>query len=202
MKLSYPLNLPFQISQRFGENAVYYSQFHDINGNPYLGHNGLDFAVPIGTPVYATHDGIVQFAQIDDVMSLTVSIDSSDGTFRTLHCHLSESKVSLGQSVKRGDLIALSGNTGRFTSGPHLHWGVHPLNPEVLGNGYNGAVNPFNYIDGTYPNSTQPVSIPAPTDGVADFITALNKYQTSKGIKPYPKIGPLTKSALLKDNLI
>lgn len=198
MKISYPLNLPFQISQRWGENPEYYAKLG------MKGHNGVDFAVPIGTPIMACHDGTIQFSGIDSVRSLTVCIDSPDGTLRTLYCHLSESKVQVGQVVKRGDVIALSGNTGNFTTGPHLHLGTRPL-PAQMDNGWNGAVNPFNYFDGTYPNSpqtTQPELISALPDGVKDFITALTKYQISKGIKPYPKIGPMTLQALKKDNLI
>jgi murein DD-endopeptidase MepM/ murein hydrolase activator NlpD len=162
------------------------------------GHNGVDFAVPVGTPVYATHDGVIQFSQVDSSDSLTISVDSLDGTIRTLNCHMSTTKVVVGQQVRRGDLIGLSGNTGRYTTGPHLHHEIieltsgHVTNP---GNGFNGAVNNFNYYDGTYPISN-------PKDDTTDFVLALNKYQISKGIKPYPKIGPQTLLALKKDNLI
>lgn len=195
MKISYPLNLPFQISQKWGENYDYY-----FSNFGYKGHNGVDFAIPVGTPVYACHDGTIQFSAIDSVRSLTVCIDSTDGTLRTLYCHLSESKVQVGQVVKRGELIALSGNTGSFTTGPHLHLGCRPL-PANMDNGYNGADNPFNYFDGTYPNSPQkPQVIPTPTFPVhfIAFQKALNDFQIKEGIKPYDLVGPATKKALNK----
>ena len=191
MKISYPLNLPFHISQLWGENPDYYSKL-GMNG-----HNGIDFAVPIGTPVYACHDGVIQFTGIDSVRSLTVCIDTNDGTLRTLYCHLSESKVTLGQKVKRGELIALSGNTGSFTTGPHLHLGTRPLNPVNMHNGMNGAVNPFNYLDGTYPNTVIKEEVKLPEHFIA-FQEALKTFQEKEGIKPYPLVGNLTKKALNK----
>lgn len=201
MKISYPLNLPFQISQRWGENPEYYAQLG------MKGHNGVDFAVQIGTPIYACHDGTIQFSGIDSVRSLTVTIDSVDGTLRTLYCHLSESKVKVGQVVKRGDLIALSGNTGSFTTGPHLHLGTRPL-PAQMDNGYNGAANPFNYFDGTYPNSSvnsSPVSIPASTAPFLEMQEAILKFQLSEGITVFKdkplntvKYGPTTLSKAKK----
>lgn len=190
LSISYPLNLPFQISQKWGENPDYYSQLG------LKGHNGVDFACVIGTPVYACHDGTIQFSGIDSVMSLTVSIDSVDGTLRTLYCHLSESKVQVGQRVKRGDLIALSGNTGRFTTGPHLHLGCRPL-PAQMDNGWNGADNPFNYFDGTYPNSPS-VVVPALPQHFVDFQSALTTFQTKEGLVPFPLVGPKTREKLNK----
>lgn len=194
MKISYPLRMPFHISQKWGENAEYYSQLG------MKGHNGVDFACLIGTPVYACHDGTIQFSDIDSVMSLTVSIDSIDGTLRTLYCHLSESKVKVGQVVKRGDLIALSGNTGRFTTGPHLHLGCRTL-PAQMENGWNGASNPFNYFDGSYPNSQQsvnPIAVPALPQHFIDFQSALKVFQEKEGFKSYPLVGINTKKALNK----
>lgn len=61
-------------------------------------------------------------------------------------------------------------------------------------NGYNGCYS--------WTKTTQPMAVPAQPNDVTDFISALSKYQTAKGIKPYPKIGPQTKLALIKDNLL
>lgn len=187
MKICYPLNLPFHVSQKWDEGKTYYNTI-GLNG-----HNGWDFAVPVGTPVYATHDGVIQFAGIDSTMSLTVGIDSSDDRFRTLYCHLSEIKVKYGQKVQKGELIALSGNTGRYTTGPHLHFGIRPL-PAKMDNGYNGAVNPANYFDGTYPNSE---TGKAPQHFI-DFQKALEQFQLAEGIKPFELVGPATRKALNK----
>jgi len=200
MKISYPLKMPFHISQRWGENPEYYSQLG------MKGHNGVDFACPTGTPVYACHDGVIQFSGIDSVRSLTVCVDSTDGTLRTLYCHLSESKVKLGQVVTRGELIALSGNTGSFTTGPHLHLGTRPL-PAQMDNGYNGAANPFNYFDGSYPNSSPTVvpTVPASTSAFLEMQAAILKFQLSEGITVFKdkplnmvKYGPSTLNKALK----
>lgn len=196
MKISYPLNLPFQISQKWGENPEYYSQLN------MKGHNGVDFAVQVGTPIYACHDGTVIYASIDSTMSHTVRIEDTTSTFETLYAHLSEFKVKIGDSVKRGDIIALSGNTGRFTTGPHLHMGVRPL-PAVMDNGYNGASNPFNYFDGTYPNSVevkQPVAVPAKPDLFKKAMFAIRELQIANNIMDFAqennpkriKVGPKT----------
>lgn len=187
MKICYPLNLPFNISQRWGEGKEYYSKIG------MKGHNGFDFSCPIGTPVYATHDGVIQFAGVDSSESLTVGIDSTDGKIRTLYCHLSDIKVKYGQNVKRGELIALSGNTGKYTTGPHLHLGVRPL-PAQMDNGYNGADDPMKYFDGTYPNS----QVGKAPQHFIDFQKALEQFQTAEGIKPFELVGPATRKALNK----
>jgi murein DD-endopeptidase MepM/ murein hydrolase activator NlpD len=187
MKISYPLNLPFHISQKWGENPEFY------NTIGLKAHNGWDFAIVEGTPVYAAHDGVIQFAGIDSTMSLTVGIDSSDGSLRTLYCHLSDLKIKYGQNVKRGDLIALSGNTGRFTTGPHLHFGVRPL-PAQMDNGYNGAADPSLFFDGTYPNTV----VGQHPKHFTDFQKALEQFQLAEGLTPYPLVGPNTKKKLNK----
>jgi len=201
MKISYPLNMPFHISQRWGENVDYYKTNLGM-----LGHNGVDFACPVGTPIYACHDGTIQFSGIDSVRSLTVCIDTPNGLLRTLYCHLSESKVQIGQEVKRGELIALSGNTGSFTTGPHLHLGTRPL-PAQMDNGWNGAANPFNYFDGSYPNSSPTVvpTVPASTSAFLEMQAAILKFQLSEGITVFKdkplnmvKYGPSTLSKALK----
>lgn len=99
-------------------------------------HNGIDFLVNTGTPVYATGDGKVKFAGRKGGLGKTVIIDHGFG-YTTIYGHLSRIKVRRGQKVKRGDLIALSGNSGRLSTGPHLHY-------EVRHNGI--ALNPRNFM--------------------------------------------------------
>lgn len=184
--IPYPLNLPFLISQKWGENSTYY------NTIGLKGHNGWDFSLPVGTPIYACHDGKVDFAGIDGTDSKTIAIDTIsnydfDGkqvTFRTMYAHLSEYFVSPGQLVKKGEKIGLSGNTGRYTTGPHLHFGVKPIinySPIDVNNGYNGAVDPVHFFDGTYPSS----SVENPALIKAKF--ALRDWQVSVGIKDFAK---------------
>lgn len=94
-------------------------------------HEGMDFACDIGTPVYATGDGTVTTAEWHSGYGNHIDINHGFG-YLTRYAHLSELKVRPGQEVKRGDLIGLSGNTGKST-GPHVHYEVRlkdvPQNP-------------------------------------------------------------------------
>ena len=95
-------------------------------------HAGMDFTAKQGTPIYATGDGRVTFADYaTNGYGRHVVIDHGFG-YNTLYAHLSELKVRNGQKVKRGDVIGLVGNTG-LSAGPHLHYEVHkngqPVDP-------------------------------------------------------------------------
>ena len=85
-------------------------------------HLGTDFRAAIGDKVPTTNTGKVVFAGDLFYTGGTVIIDHGLEIF-SVYGHLSKPLVEAGQIVKRGDVIGLSGNTGR-TSGPHLHWGV------------------------------------------------------------------------------
>ncbi len=98
-------------------------------------HNGVDFAAPSGTPIYAAADGDVIAAGYSSSMGNYVMIDHGSDII-TIYMHASSLNVSEGQSVSRGDRIASVGSTGRST-GPHLHFGVRE----------NGSyVNPWKYL--------------------------------------------------------
>ncbi len=94
-------------------------------------HNGIDFTASVGTPVYATGDGVVTYAGRGNGFGIHIKIDHGFG-YVTVYAHLSKLKVKKGQKVKRGEIIGLSGNTG-LSAGPHLHYEVHykgkPVNP-------------------------------------------------------------------------
>lgn len=99
-------------------------------------HNGVDFTVPEGTRVFATADGIVKDATNRTSSSgLTVTIDHGNG-YETRYSHLSEALVRKGQKINRGDIIALTGNSG-LSLAPHLHYEVR-YGEE--------AVDPVNYF--------------------------------------------------------
>ena len=99
-------------------------------------HYGIDLAAPIGTPIYAPADGIVKrVRRTKGGYGLMLEIDHGIG-ITTRYGHLSMVLVRPGQKVKRGQIIARVGNTGRST-GPHLHYEVRILNKPV---------NPLNYI--------------------------------------------------------
>lgn len=208
----YPCNLPFLISQKWGENPEFYKTIG------MKGHNGWDLAVPVGTPIYSTIDGTVFYAQVDGTEAKTIAINTLDlfdysvgqVQFQTLYTHLSDIKVSVGQIVKKGQLIGLSGNTGRYTTGPHLHYGIHPVINNVsieAGNGYNGAVDPVHHFDGTYPDTKRvPVEV---VDTFGIMMKAVREYQLSRGIKDFQyetnprkiQIGPKTLRAIKQDSL-
>jgi murein DD-endopeptidase MepM/ murein hydrolase activator NlpD len=105
----------------------------------YRKHNGLDILNDIGTPVKSTGKGKVVFLGNKGGYGLAIEIDHGFG-YRTIYGHLSKSLVKEGQTVKRGDLIAKSGNSG-LSSGPHLHY-------EVLHNGQN--LNPADFFFDEY----------------------------------------------------
>lgn len=97
-------------------------------------HSGMDFSCDVGTPVYATADGVVKSADWESGYGMTVEIEHGYG-YQTRYCHLSSYRCRVGQQVKRGELIALSGSTGKST-GPHVHY-------EVVQRGQ--KVNPVNF---------------------------------------------------------
>ncbi len=98
-------------------------------------HKGVDWATPVGTPVYASSGGTVVKAGWARGYGYVVYINHPDGR-QTRYAHLSKVQVSVGQTVSQGDKIALSGNTG-VSSGPHVHF-------EILINGK--QVNPLDYL--------------------------------------------------------
>ncbi len=84
-------------------------------------HYGTDFAVPTGTRVYATGDGVVLKSEKNHYAAGNYIVIKNSRHYSTRFLHLSKSYVKKGQHVKMGQVIALSGNTGRST-GPHLHY--------------------------------------------------------------------------------
>lgn len=86
-------------------------------------HEGVDIITNIGTPVAAPGRGVVSFVGERGGYGLCIEIDHGFG-YRTILGHLSEIDVKTGQSVKRGQIIAKSGNSG-LSTGPHLHYEVH-----------------------------------------------------------------------------
>jgi len=85
-------------------------------------HSGLDIPNPIGTPVYAPADGVVDFVGHSNGNGQTVLLDHGRGII-TQYAHLSKANVKKGEVVRKGQQIANVGNTGK-SSGPHLHYEV------------------------------------------------------------------------------
>ena len=85
-------------------------------------HQGLDIAVPVSTPIRATGGGRVEEAGTDDEYGLYVLLTHPDG-FESMYGHASRLLVQAGDTVRAGEVIALSGSTGRSTA-PHLHFEI------------------------------------------------------------------------------
>ncbi|MGW6774169.1 M23 family metallopeptidase, partial [Streptomyces sp. NPDC055037] len=100
------------LSARYGQAGVNWMSIH----------TGIDFPVSYGTPVMAATDGTVR-TQYNSAYGNMAIVTAPDGT-ETWYCHLSTTKIRSG-SVKAGDVIAYSGNSGNST-GPHLHFEVRP----------------------------------------------------------------------------
>lgn len=193
-KLQFPLrpqkNGIIFITQLFGENSVPFYKDMGLKG-----HNGIDFRTlhyqDGEAPIYAAHDGWVisdkntqsntagRFVKIE---SDELSINGEKCKVVTVYFHLSRCIVSStdnakdykavyhGRSrpwVKAGQLIGYGGNTGKYTTGPHLHLGMYILNKKSgeayykdVDNGYNGAVNPIKYFkdNKVYQRMTGPFS--------------------------------------------
>lgn len=140
-----------RVSQLFGKRPDVYSKFG------MKGHNGLDYGIPTGTPIYAATDGVVKVMD-SGVGGYGLHIKQRN-PYKACECvygHLSKMNVSSGARVNMGDLIGWSGNTG-FSSGPHLHFGYRFLKPSknddvftwsVLeyDNGFYGYIDPIDFL--------------------------------------------------------
>lgn len=121
--LSYPLD-NVRITQYFGNTA-----FAASGAYAGKGHNGIDFAAPLGTPVKAALAGTVIGADDTDTVKgcysfgKWVMVKHSNG-LNTMYAHFSQISVSQGQTVTTGQVLGYSGETG-YATGPHLHFGVY-----------------------------------------------------------------------------
>lgn len=132
--LVYPIESPDEVrlSQDFGINPQWYPNV--------TGHDGLDWAIPVGTPIFASHDGQVivsgyrpdrpDYDPYGDHVRIYIEAKDHNGYYReytSIYGHLSVLGVQVGDHVKQGDFIGLSGGVGSragYSTGPHLHFGV------------------------------------------------------------------------------
>ena len=110
----FPFNIRAKVTSPFNP-----SRRHPVTGviRP---HNGVDFGMPVGTPVIAPSDGVVTKASFTRSTGYYIVLRHR-GAYSTVYMHLSKLGVKVGQSVKMGSVIARSGNTG-LSTGPHLHY--------------------------------------------------------------------------------
>jgi hypothetical protein len=119
-----------------GDITSPYGNQRMFNGQLRSYHNGVDFRAPVGKPVYAANSGIVRSAKNLFFSGNIVIVDHGTGIF-SHYAHLSKINVTGGQPIQKGEIVGLSGATGRV-SGPHLHWGIK----------VNGVyVNPLHFVD-------------------------------------------------------
>jgi hypothetical protein len=136
------LVLPFEgkhvVTTLFGEDVIDPDMKEKYETFGVLGHDGLDFDMPIGTPVLAVDTGKVVRARKDDDYGTTLVIQHNWG--KSYYGHLSEIAVDEGAVVRKGDTVAKSGNSGLSTDA-HLHFGLK-LNDHNAKNGYYGKIDP------------------------------------------------------------
>jgi murein DD-endopeptidase MepM/ murein hydrolase activator NlpD len=131
-ELARPVGIPVagnqDISSRYGVRGNPFGRGHEF-------HNGVDFVIDTGTPILATGPGVVEAAGYEGPNGNRVAINHGFG-YRSVFAHLSKVQVKPGDQVKRGQVVGLSGNTGR-SSGPHLHYTLY----------YHGkTINPDRYL--------------------------------------------------------
>lgn len=189
----YPLT-SYTLTQGFGANPAYYSQYGQ------QGHNGLDLGNSLDTPVYAASDGTVEFegwgqnnSWMGSVAGICIIINHGD--IRTGYAHLNSTVINRGQQVGKGQLIGYLGSTGAAT-GPHTHF-------EFIGgtfnNGYAGRINP-NQFDLGY------ITNPQGGDDMIDQDTLTKLFNIILGRNPDPDavshyVGHYTTSFVVSDLL-
>ena len=160
MQLIKPFNGNYPVTQRFGET------FTDPKG-----HKGIDYALPLGTPVLAAADGIVEKAGVDNTGYGNMILIRHLWTDGTVYAHLRNWSVQPGQQVKAGEIIGYSGNTGNST-GAHLHFEYR-----TVCNDYKSAIDPEIFMK-TSSQNQNPEPVGAVSFGrvrvIADYVAIRN----------------------------
>lgn len=189
-----PFRSKFKITQQFGVNVSYYSQFG------LKGHEGIDL-IPTGSvwDVLSLEDGVVV---LDDDVVGSVSTDPYGKIVTvwhpsikkaTMYCHLSENFVSLGQIVKKGDRLGTMGSTGN-SSGAHLHLNLFNVDDNGVrlnrNNGYLGGIDPLPFLESDSAIIAQPIAqnqpteIPVPSDYQPMKQVITDVYRAICGVEP------------------
>jgi hypothetical protein len=191
------------VSQGFGSNPT-----RDLPADSWLiqtfgnyqpnGHTGVDFPVAVGTPVRAAASGVVQHvgwysgSYADNPYWISPSFAGfvmviDHGSFVGIYAHLSSSPVNVGQTVREGDIVAYSGNSGGST-GPHLHFEVLPDGWD-FNNGMYGRVNPARYITGITAQSSTTKPKPQEDTLSAAEVQEIKEYMHALLIGGYQSAG-------------
>lgn len=156
MAFQKPINA--NVTQRFSADfQLADGRWYYKNTLGYNGHNGDDYAAPIGTPVYAADEGTITFegwGQNHSWMGTAAGICVliNNGGVYSGYAHLNGTVVNKGQRVNKGQLIGYVGQTGAAT-GPHLHFEALPLVPNFK-NGYAGRIDPQQFMETPVNNAT------------------------------------------------
>jgi murein DD-endopeptidase MepM/ murein hydrolase activator NlpD len=140
-----------RITQLFGQNPDVYKQFG------LAGHDGVDFGIPIGTPLFSPFEGSVKVKD-SGAAGYGLHVKIRGGGKEAVLGHFSKMVVADGAYVKMGQLLGYSGNSG-FSTGPHLHFGLRFIDeapktqPDIwrwtvldYSNGFFGYIDPLKYM--------------------------------------------------------
>ncbi len=155
LNIHYPVPRNARLSQRFRANPQWYQP-------AFPGHEGVDWAISIGTPICAAADGEVFFINRNpnpkvSPYGIYVRVRHQHGQYETIYAHLSQVTVRENQTVQAGQVIALSGNTGRST-GPHLHFTIKKQGATARKETdyQKDVVDPHPYLDAAATGTPQP----------------------------------------------
>ncbi len=146
------LRLPLrniQVNQPFGVN---YLDFYKKLG--LAGHNGVDFRAYTGFKIYAAHAGTVLFAGTYPDKTIAIELWDKVQKIKTVYYHLEKLECAQGDFVAAGQIIGTCDNTGIYTTGDHLHFGLKMVddngNTQNYDNGFKGAIDPTPYFTMAY----------------------------------------------------
>jgi hypothetical protein len=172
--------------------------------NPSGGHTGKDAALSVGTPLRAPFDGVIVFEGwanlnnnaflLTDGGGICVVLDGGDGKPAAILGHLSATMVNVGQAVKQGDIIAKSGNTGKWTTGPHCHFEILPPIFDMTTNTY-GRVNPNAWCNAYWEDL---ITI-SPAGNVGSVETPPLPYQRDSNVKIRQRSAPDHNATMIKE---
>lgn len=141
ISLQYPFAGSYPVTYGYSEHSpnTFISAMQSLFGVD--SHDGMDFALPVGTEVLSTSPGTVISAG-SGLYGTTIQIQHTWGI--SYYGHLSDISVSAGDKVTSGQILGYSGNSG-VSTGPHLHFGIRPNNSSLL-NGFHGMIDPAPYL--------------------------------------------------------
>lgn len=173
MKPFWPVDMKWAITQRFGENPQSYKNRQ--------GHPGIDFGTPTGCPLYAVCDGTITAAAYRKAGGYGREIFIKSGKWSVIYGHCSEILVSVGDKVRRGDVIGYSGGglddpQRGNSSGPHLHFEIRDTTkPQTLP--LIGAVDPEKWLQMELDNDQTVEVVPSNKPVVnSDVVTVVTDY--------------------------